>query len=157
MKERAFVSTPHNKDELDRYKDLTVGEILRRARIKMGIEIEPIGKQLNIRPELLTALENNDYDRLPGKVYVVGFVRTYAEALDLDGDKVAYLLKSQAVGHDYKTLRDMPKPMYEQHLPSNVIMIGSVIIFIVMIIVWMIISGDSNPPEITPIIEGASQ
>ncbi len=151
------MNAPHDKDELDKYKDLSVGEILRRARLKMNVEIEPIGKHLNIRPELLTALETNDYDRLPGKVYVVGFVRTYAEALGLDGDKVAYLLKSQAVGHDYKTLREMPKPMYEKRLPNPIIVIGCIGVFIALLIAWAVFGGDNNPPDITPVIEETSR
>lgn len=138
------------KAELDRYKALSVGEILKRARLQMNMEIEPVGAQLNIRPELLEALEANDYDRLPGKVYVVGFVRTYAEALGLDGDKVAYLLKSQTVGHDYKELPNMPKPFSEQRMPSLWIILGSIAIIIIILIMVDVFSPDTTPPPITP-------
>ncbi len=147
---------PQDKEQLDRYKDLSVGEILRRARIKQDASVEELGRDLNIRPELLMALEANDYERLPGKVYVVGFVRTYAEALGLDGDKVAYLLKSQSVGHDYKTLRDMPKPMYESRMPNVIVIVVSIGIFIVLLILWASLSGDGNPPEIPPVMDDGS-
>lgn len=138
-----------DRAELDKYRDLSVGEILRRARIQSGQEIEPIGEQLNIRSELLRALEANDYERLPGRVYVVGFVRTYAEALGLDGDKVAYLLKSQTLGHDKNTLSDMPRPYAERRLPSPLVIGLSIGGFILLLVIWALLaSGSSDTPDI---------
>lgn len=145
------------KAELDKYRDLSVGEILRRARVKAGLEIEPLGVYLNIRPELLSALERNDYERLPGRVYVVGFVRTYAEALGLDGDKVVYLLKSQAIGHQGGNLDAMPRPYAERRLPGPWVIASSLGGFVLLLILWAVMANgaDKKPtiPEPPPIEE----
>ena len=63
--------------------DLAVGEILRRTRIHYDQTLADIERALHIRASLLEALEAGDYDRLPGRVYVIGFIRSYSEYLGL--------------------------------------------------------------------------
>ena len=76
--------------------DLAVGEILRRTRIHYDQTLADIERALHIRASLLEALEAGDYDRLPGRVYVIGFIRSYSEYLGLDGEKMVGLFKKQA-------------------------------------------------------------
>src|SRR5690606_34117926 len=88
-----------DKNILDHYTDLPVGEVLRRARLGFGMEIPYASSRLNIRPEHLDAIEEGDASRLPGRVYAIGFVRAYADFLQLDADKIVYMFKSQVIGH----------------------------------------------------------
>ena len=87
-----------DRETLDNYSDLSVGEILRRARIAQSMGITAIADLLNIRVDHLSAIENNDTSNLPPRVYALGFVRAYAEFLGLNGEKMVYLFKSQMVG-----------------------------------------------------------
>jgi cytoskeleton protein RodZ len=61
-----------------------IGESLREARMRAKIDISEIEVQTKIRAKYLRALENEEWDLLPGPTYVKSFLRTYAEALDLD-------------------------------------------------------------------------
>ncbi len=61
-----------------------IGESLREARMRARIDIADIEAQTKIRAKYLRALENEEWDLLPGPTYVKSFLRTYAEALDLD-------------------------------------------------------------------------
>jgi cytoskeleton protein RodZ len=61
-----------------------LGEKLREAREEQGLSLEDVEESTHIRRELLEALENGDYARLPEPVYVRGFVRGYVGALGLD-------------------------------------------------------------------------
>ena len=61
-----------------------IGESLREARMRAKIDIAEIEVQTKIRAKYLRALENEEWDLLPGPTYVKSFLRTYAEALDLD-------------------------------------------------------------------------
>src|SRR3954462_5597397 len=63
----------------------TVGQDLRKARQLRGEELAQISRVLKIRRDLLEALEESDFDALPGRAYTIGFVRSYAEYLGLDG------------------------------------------------------------------------
>lgn len=66
-----------------------VGPTLREARKRREIEISTVEEATRIRPRFLRAIENEEWDVLPGGVYTRGFIRTYATYLGLDGDRLA--------------------------------------------------------------------
>ena len=53
--------------------------------MRQRIDISEIESETKIRAKYLRALENEEWDLLPGPTYVKSFMRTYAEALGLDG------------------------------------------------------------------------
>lgn len=61
-----------------------IGAALRDARMRARIDVSEVEAQTKIRAKYLRALENEEWDLLPGPTYVKSFLRTYAEALDLD-------------------------------------------------------------------------
>jgi cytoskeletal protein RodZ len=62
-----------------------IGTTLREARMRQRIDISEIESETKIRAKYLRALENEEWDLLPGPTYVKSFLRTYADALGLDG------------------------------------------------------------------------
>jgi cytoskeleton protein RodZ len=62
-----------------------IGSTLREARMRARIDISEIEAETKIRAKYLRALENEEWDLLPGPTYVKSFLRTYADALGLDG------------------------------------------------------------------------
>jgi len=65
------------------------GAILREARTRRGIELSEVEAVTRIRLGYLRAIEEENWDALPGGVYTRGFIRTYASFLGLDGDRLA--------------------------------------------------------------------
>jgi cytoskeleton protein RodZ len=61
-----------------------IGATLREARMRARIDIAEIETATKIRAKYLRALENEEWDLLPGPTFVKTFLRTYAEALGLD-------------------------------------------------------------------------
>src|ERR671926_1427160 len=61
-----------------------IGSTLREARMHARIDISEIETETKIRAKYLRALENEEWNLLPGTTYVKSFLRTYAEALGLD-------------------------------------------------------------------------
>jgi hypothetical protein len=61
-----------------------IGATLREARMRAGIDIAEVESRTKIRAKYLRALENEEWSLLPGTTFVKSFLRTYAEALDLD-------------------------------------------------------------------------
>ena len=53
--------------------------------MRARIDVSEIEAQTKIRAKYLRALENEEWDLLPGPTFVKSFLRTYAQALDLDG------------------------------------------------------------------------
>jgi transcriptional regulator with XRE-family HTH domain len=65
---------------------LPIGEVLKRTRTRRKIDIRTVEQQTKIRIKYLRALENEEWEVLPGPAYAKGFLRTYAQFLGLDGD-----------------------------------------------------------------------
>ena len=70
----------------DEGEGLPIGEVLKRTRTRHKIDIRTVEQQTKIRIKYLRALENEEWDVLPGPAYAKGFLRTYAQFLGLDGD-----------------------------------------------------------------------
>jgi cytoskeleton protein RodZ len=66
-----------------------VGETLRRERLRRGMDLQEVAREIKIRPKLLEYIEADQFDRLPGGVFAKSFVKQYASLLGLDGDEFA--------------------------------------------------------------------
>jgi hypothetical protein len=66
-----------------------VGATLREARAQRRIDLAEVESSTKIRARLLRAIENEEWDQLPGEFYARAFIRTYATYLGLDGDRLA--------------------------------------------------------------------
>ena len=66
----------------------TVGQILKEEREKKFYSLEEIEKVTKIRKELLEALENDNFSKLPPPTFVQGFIKNYGKFLGLDSIKL---------------------------------------------------------------------
>lgn len=62
-----------------------IGNSLREARVRKGLDFPALEQSTKIRAKYLRALEDEQFDQLPASTYVKGFLRAYAEQLGLDG------------------------------------------------------------------------
>jgi cytoskeletal protein RodZ len=62
-----------------------IGAQLREARTRARIEIAQMEAQTKIRAKYLRALENEEWELLPGPTYVKSFLKTYGDMLGIDG------------------------------------------------------------------------
>jgi cytoskeletal protein RodZ len=81
-----------------------IGATLRDARMRARIDISEIEAETKIRAKYLRALENEEWALLPGPAYVRSFLRTYAEALDLDAK---LLLEEYKLRHERPSDHDL--------------------------------------------------
>ncbi|MDR3126237.1 MAG: helix-turn-helix domain-containing protein, partial [Rickettsiales bacterium] len=87
MKEQAASEATNDSSDLPARKE-TVGSLLRAKREELGRDIQEISAALRIKPQYLSALEDDKYSNLPGAAYAIGFIRTYADYLGLDPQKL---------------------------------------------------------------------
>jgi hypothetical protein len=80
-----------------------LGETLRAQREKKGITLEQAASDTRIREKFLKALEDSDYQTLPGTVYTKGFLRNYAEYLELPTEELVVQF------HQERDLPDAPR------------------------------------------------
>jgi helix-turn-helix protein/uncharacterized protein DUF4115 len=67
---------------------IEIGQALRSARERQGLERAELERQTHIRVRYLGALEDERFDDIPGRAYAKGFLRVYADALGLDGSRL---------------------------------------------------------------------
>jgi cytoskeleton protein RodZ len=66
-----------------------VGKKLREARTRRKLTLEEVEAATKIRVRYLQAIENDDWEQLPGDIYARAFIRTYGRLVGLDGDRLA--------------------------------------------------------------------
>jgi cytoskeleton protein RodZ len=66
----------------------SVGETLRRERLRAGLDLEKISQDTKISVRMLEQIEANQFDKLPGGVFARSFVRQYAHAVGLDEEQI---------------------------------------------------------------------
>jgi cytoskeleton protein RodZ len=66
-----------------------IGATLREARNRRKIDLSEVEAAIKIRARYLRAIENEEWELLPGGAYTRGFIRTYAVHLGLDGERLA--------------------------------------------------------------------
>ncbi|MDK2871719.1 MAG: hypothetical protein PWQ16_1071 [bacterium] len=71
-----------------------IGEIIRKVREEKGMSIERLSDITKISKEFIKAIEEENFDVLPGDVYVKGFIRNISLALGLDPDEMRELYKA---------------------------------------------------------------
>src|ERR1044072_2947658 len=85
-----------------------IGATLREARMRARIDISEIESETKIRAKYLRALENEEWDLLPGPTYVKSFLKTYAEALGLDA---RLLVEEYKLRHERLTDTELSRPI----------------------------------------------
>ena len=146
------ISTAENLShiDLDNYKEQSVGAILRKTREHYGKSLAEVEGDLRIRVSQLEAIESLRLDKLPGRVYAIGFVRSYSEYLGLDGDKMVQLFKAQSVGKRVKPNLKFPVTYEEGNTPNLFIILFSLVGLILLISYWVIFNAPTKYVEAVP-------
>jgi cytoskeletal protein RodZ len=90
---------------------------LRQAREEKSISIEEIANQTLIRLAFLYALEKGEFEELPEPVYVQGFIRRYADAVNLDGNAFAHNFAAIFLSEKSSNLNQNDEIKPDIHIP----------------------------------------
>lgn len=86
-----------------------IGDELRQERRARGIELEEVEAATGVRVRFLRAIEDEDWERLPGEFYARAFTRTYAGYLGLDPAEFALEQRPDPVGEGGAGARVEPR------------------------------------------------
>ncbi len=140
-----------------------IGEELRDARLALGLSIEQLAVRLRIRRVHLEALEEGRLRDLPGPAYAVGFVRTYAAALGLDGEELGRRFRELTGAAATKPKLVFPEPIPERGMPAGAVIALGAVIAIGAYVAWFNWSGggerhaDAVPPVPARLEQAAEQ
>ncbi len=80
-----------NNLENNNSEEIRIGALLRSEREKKGISIRRLSEIIKIREQLIDALENEEWEKLPARVFIKGFIRSYTVAIGYDTRKALKL------------------------------------------------------------------
>jgi cytoskeleton protein RodZ len=135
-----------------------IGATLRTARMSARIDVSEIEAQTKIRAKYLRALENEEWDLLPGPTFVRSFLRTYAQALGLDAKalveeyRLNYERPSEAA---LEPIVSTPSSGAGRRIPSSrpsrgyMALIGIVGVVIVLLVIGLLSEGGGSPSHTT--------
>jgi len=116
-RESAAVETPAMRADAQR---AAFGQYLQTLRIQRQIRLEQVAEQTRIQLTVLQAIENEDFSRLPPEVFVIGFLKAYAEAIGADGDEAVRRYHAQCRLRQ-QTLKDDPTPERARRIPGKLV------------------------------------
>ncbi len=126
-----------------------IGNSLREARERQALDFPEIEQATKIRPKYLRALEDEQFDILPGQTYVKGFLRTYAEYLGLDGQLYVDEYNSRYIHADEETplrVRTASTSRTGPRFESSIVLVALAAIGIVTLLVFAAWRFGSDPP-----------
>jgi hypothetical protein len=140
-----------------------IGETLRDARMRARIDVSEIEAKTKIRAKYLRALENEEWGLLPGPTFVKSFLRTYAQALGLDGKALVEEYRQRFEDPSEAALepivagpqRSRTRPGGGGRSPGGgpsrgyMALVGVVLVVIVLLIVGLVSSGGGSPSKST--------
>lgn len=137
----------------------SVADTLIRARQQLGQDLRSIAEVLCIRYSYLDAIERGQYENLPGPTYAVGFMRSYADYLGLDGDEIVERFKSDVEGLDSQTKLHFPTPAPEGKMPGGAVFLVAALLFAGAYGVWFYLSnqGETLGDLVAPVPEQLQQ
>jgi cytoskeleton protein RodZ len=129
-----------------------IGATLRDARMRARIDVAEVETQTKIRAKYLRALENEEWDLLPGPTYVKSFLRTYAEALDLDAKLLVdeYKLRHERLSEVELQPISAAAPGRERRRTAPVIPPGAIVVLVfvgLIVALYLLDPGGNDQPS----------
>jgi cytoskeleton protein RodZ len=130
-----------------------IGSRLREARMRAKIDINEVETRTKIRAKYLRAMENEEWDLLPGEVYVKSFLRTYGQYLGLDTRQLIDDFRrryERLDDHELRPIaplgRDRDRPPRRRRIPPWLV-IGAVLVIVVVV---LFLVGKNSPGPKSP-------
>lgn len=121
-----------------------VGAELQTERERYGLLLSEVGERLRIRVPYLEAIEAGRFGDLPGRIYAIGFLRSYAEFLGADGDVCVQMFKDEAGAGGHSRRLEFPVPQNENRRPGTATLLVAVLLGAAVYGGWFFLNGQDN-------------
>lgn len=124
--------------------DGKIGGMLKETRLKKGLKISDISKELCIRKVYLEAIESSDYKEIPEFPYGIGFIRSYSEYLGLNSSRIVQLYKEETDAKSRDEKYFVLEPVNEATVPNRKYLMISLLSLIAIYFVWFLFNEQQN-------------
>lgn len=127
-----------------------IGSALRAAREFRGLNLQDVADATRIRQSYIEALEDLRLDELPSRPFTIGYVKSYAKLLGLDGDAAVARFKLD-VPDDSEPLR-APVGVRHERDPRLGLILALGVLIVAAIVLWNVaqraIAKDAPPAQV---------
>jgi|GEM_PF-3527181 len=129
----------------------SLGQYLREARLKLALGLDDVSRDTRIPERYLGALEDDNYDDLPGAAYAGGFLRGYARQLGLDENEILARYRTEIRLEKPSYNFSLQEPPAESRLPSRGMVIGGLVVAIMAYGTWFSIHSKPVDVAVSPV------
>lgn len=120
------------------------GALLRATRLRLDEDLKDVAEMLRIRYPYLEAIEECRYGDLPGDTYAIGFIRSYAEHMGLDGEEIVRRFRAEQAGNKRSNDLAFPTPVPESGMPRAAIVFIGVLLAMAVYGGWYVSTTDEG-------------
>jgi cytoskeleton protein RodZ len=120
-----------------------IGRSLREARTRRGLDLPQIEHDTHIRAKFLSALEEDQFDVLPGPAYAKGFLRTYADYLGLDAQQFVDEYNSRFAAEEDPTAPPLVEIPRRRRIDTRLLALP--LVALLALIGWQLARGSGKP------------
>lgn len=132
--------------------ELGIGMALRDARVARNLSLAEVSALLRIRESHLEAIELEDFDQLPGNVYAIGFIRTYAQYLELNEGDLIMRFKAASVDPGIADMVFEEEEETEQisgALKISLLVVGALVVYVL----WLVAGAQDDEITVSTVQE----
>ena len=132
--------------------ELGVGAALRDARVARNLSLAEVSALLRIREAHLEAIELEDFEQLPGNVYAIGFIRTYAQYLELNESDLIMRFKAASVESGMADMVFEEEEETEQisgALKISLLVVGALVVYVL----WLVAGTQNDGITVSTVVQ----
>ncbi|MCR4947569.1 MAG: helix-turn-helix domain-containing protein [Treponema sp.] len=123
------------------------GELLKKTREEKQIDLDRASREISIEKRYLQGLEDEDNGVFPGDAYMIGFLKNYAEYLELDSEFLLKLYRNKQIQES-----PLPQGLYEPHrntkiIPFVVVPVALLVAVVVTVLILINVKKKKNTEE----------
>jgi cytoskeletal protein RodZ len=137
----------------------SVGQLLRQRREAKNMSIEEIARSTRVPMSSVERIESDQFDELPGEVFVRGFLKSYAKAVDLDPDEVLarYTASRRIAWVTPLPIASPSRPIRSRRYGVAIAFVQLLILFTLALSIVLKPRGDDLPQELSATESGFEQ
>ena len=132
--------------------ELGIGIALRDARVARNLSLAEVSALLRIREAHLEAIELEDFEQLPGNVYAIGFIRTYAQYLELNESDLIMRFKAASVESGMADMVFEEEEETEQisgALKISLLVVGALVVYVL----WLVAGTQNDGITVSTVVQ----
>ena len=138
-----------------------IGGVLAFARRDKDFSVAYVAQELRIPKSYIQAIENSDYDALPGVAYIPGYLRSYAKLLEVDPTPLVNAYKESLRDDEVKPKYVFPEQILTPKMAGSVVAMLTVVLGLVGYVGWFLferpVSDIEAPQEIAGSVSGSDE